>query len=53
MKSATLSSFWAAYESLNEDIKRSNRKAYRLWAQNPFILLCISSASIMKRMSGL
>lgn len=36
MKSATLPSFWMAYESLGEDIKRSARKAYRLWAQNPF-----------------
>ncbi|MEM3048430.1 MAG: hypothetical protein QXK72_04375 [Candidatus Bathyarchaeia archaeon] len=36
MKSATLPSFWAAYESLNEDIKRSARRADRLWAQNPF-----------------
>lgn len=36
MKSATLPSFWAAYESLIEDIKRSAMKAYRLWAQNPF-----------------
>jgi len=36
MKSATLLSFWAAYELLNEDVKHSARKAYRLWAQNPF-----------------
>lgn len=36
MKSATLPSFWTAYMSLEEDIKRSARKAYRLWAQNPF-----------------
>jgi hypothetical protein len=36
MKSATLPSFWAAYAGLGEDIKRSARKAYRLWAQNPF-----------------
>lgn len=36
MKSAALPSFWAAYESLDEDIKRSARKAYRLWARNPF-----------------
>ncbi|MFN3982118.1 MAG: hypothetical protein ACK4SA_17215 [Caldilinea sp.] len=36
MKSATLPSFWAAYDSLDADIKRSARKAYRLWAQNPF-----------------
>lgn len=36
MKSAALPSFWAAYESLDEDIKRSARKAYRLWSRNPF-----------------
>lgn len=36
MKSATLPSFWAEYASLGEDTKRSARKAYRLWAQNPF-----------------
>jgi hypothetical protein len=36
MKSATLPSFWTAYMSLGEDIKRSARKVYRLWAQNPF-----------------
>lgn len=36
MKSATLSSFWATYRSLNEGIKRSVRKAYCLWAKNPF-----------------
>lgn len=36
MKSAALPSFWAAYEALDADIRRSARKAYRLWAQNPF-----------------
>ena len=36
MKSVVLLSFWTTYGSLNEDIKRSTRKAYRLWAQNPF-----------------
>lgn len=36
MKSATLPSFWDAYKSLDEFIKRSARKSYRLWAQNPF-----------------
>jgi hypothetical protein len=36
MKSATLPSFWATYESLDEDAKRSARKAYLLWARNPF-----------------
>ena len=36
MKSATLPSFWKAYASLDESIKRRVRKAFRLWAQNPF-----------------
>ncbi len=36
MKSATLPSFWTAYVSLDEDIKRRARKAYRLWTQNHF-----------------
>jgi len=36
MKSATLPSFWDAYKSLNEQIKRSARKAYQLWRENPF-----------------
>lgn len=36
MKSATLPSFWTAYHSLEEPVKRSARKAYRLWSQNPF-----------------
>jgi mRNA-degrading endonuclease RelE of RelBE toxin-antitoxin system len=36
MKSATLPSFWAAYRSLGKDIQRAARKAYRLWAENPF-----------------
>jgi hypothetical protein len=36
MESATLPSFWKAYRSLDETIKRRARKAYRLWAQNPF-----------------
>ncbi len=38
MKSAALPSFWAAYGALGEDIKRSARKAYHLWAENPFHL---------------
>jgi hypothetical protein len=29
MKSATLPSFWSAYARLDEDTKRSARKAYR------------------------
>ena len=36
MKSATLPSFWRAYQSLEARVKRSTRKAYRLWTQNPF-----------------
>ena len=36
MKSATLPSFWSAYARLDENIRRSARKAYRLWAENPF-----------------
>ena len=36
MKSQTLPSFWEAYETLNEDIKRRARKAYQLWEENPF-----------------
>jgi len=36
MNSATLPSFWTAYQSLDEDIRQSARKAYRLWAENPF-----------------
>lgn len=36
MNSATLPSFWTAYRSLDEDTKRSARKAYWLWAENPF-----------------
>ncbi len=36
MKSATLPSFWAVYAALDDGVKRRARKAYRLWAQNPF-----------------
>lgn len=36
MKSATLPSFWAAYQPLDEKIKRRARKAYRLWEQDLF-----------------
>lgn len=36
MKSYTVSSFWTAYRSLNDETKRSARKSYRLWEQNPF-----------------
>ncbi len=34
MKSATLPSFWDAYQLLDDKTKRSARKAYRLWRQN-------------------
>ena len=36
MKSATLPSFWTAYRSLDNEIRQRARKAYRLWAENPF-----------------
>jgi hypothetical protein len=36
MKSHTLASFWTAYRALDQDIRRSARKSYRLWEQNPF-----------------
>lgn len=36
MKSGVLPSFWKSYNFLNEDIKASARKAYRLWAENPY-----------------
>ena len=36
MKSGTLPSFWTAYRSLDETIRRRSRKAYRLWISNPF-----------------
>lgn len=36
MKSATLASFWKAYAALDETVKRRARKAFLLWAENPF-----------------
>jgi len=36
MKSTTLPSFWAAYQTLHESVRQAARKAYRLWAENPF-----------------
>ena len=36
MKSQTLDSFWDAYRSLSEKDRRSARKSYRLWRDNPF-----------------
>jgi len=36
MRSFTLPSFWLEYRKLNEDVRQSTRKAYRLWAENSF-----------------
>jgi mRNA-degrading endonuclease RelE of RelBE toxin-antitoxin system len=36
MNSATLPSFWSAYRKLDESVRERARKAYRLWAENPF-----------------
>jgi len=36
MKSAVLPSFWTEYRRLSNDIRQSARKAYKLWAENPF-----------------
>lgn len=36
MKSATLPSFWEGYRELDEKTRRSARKAYHLWKDNPF-----------------
>jgi hypothetical protein len=36
MKSATLPSFWTAYNVLDDIAKRQARKAYLLRSQNPF-----------------
>jgi hypothetical protein len=36
MKSATLPTFWDAYISLPEHVKRAARKAYDLWRDNPW-----------------
>jgi hypothetical protein len=36
MKSATLPSFWKAYEKLGGNIKARARKSFRLWVENPF-----------------
>ncbi|MEM9272573.1 MAG: hypothetical protein AAGA80_06360 [Cyanobacteria bacterium P01_F01_bin.143] len=36
MKSQTLPSFWDDYKLLTEKTRRSARKAYRLWKENPF-----------------
>ena len=36
MNSATLPSFWKAYEKLDESIKARARRAFELWQENPF-----------------
>ncbi|WP_442947459.1 ParE family toxin-like protein [Nostoc sp.] len=36
MKSVVLPSFWSEYRQLNSEIRQSARKAYWLWAENPF-----------------
>lgn len=36
MNSATLPSFWEAYEKLDDTMHKQARKAYRLWRENPF-----------------
>lgn len=36
MKSATLPSFWAAYQKLDSTFRIQAKKAYRLWISNPF-----------------
>ena len=36
MKSEALPSFWEAYGSLDENTRSRARKAYELWAENPF-----------------
>jgi hypothetical protein len=36
MKSATLPSFWEKYRAMPPAVRAGARKAYRLWAENPF-----------------
>lgn len=36
MNSATLPGFWKAYSSLDEQTRRRAKRAYELWAENPF-----------------
>ncbi len=36
MKSAVLPSFGVEYRQLSNDVRQGARKAYRLWANNPF-----------------
>lgn len=35
MKSATLPSFWSAYQKLDSTIRNQAKKAYLLWISNP------------------
>ena len=36
MKSCVVPKFWGMYGTLNINIRKSARKAYKLWAENPF-----------------
>jgi len=36
MRSATLPSFWKAYDNLDASIRRRAKKVFLLWNQNPF-----------------
>lgn len=36
MKSAALPSFWIAYKRLDKNTKERAKKAFLLWAENPF-----------------
>lgn len=36
MKSAVLPQFWQEYRKLSPQIRQTARKAYALWADNPF-----------------
>lgn len=36
MKSQTLDSFWDNYQLLTNKTRRTARKAYQLWKENPF-----------------
>ncbi|MEQ8973829.1 MAG: hypothetical protein RIE73_25985 [Coleofasciculus sp. C1-SOL-03] len=36
MNSEVLPSFWDQYRKLRREIRQKARKAYQLWAENPF-----------------
>ena len=36
MNSNAVPSFWVAYRSLDKAVKHQAKKAYRIWAENPF-----------------